>query len=186
MSAITFMPLERMSPSDLLAFSQLNPSLICEMNTNGSVVLKVPMRQKHNQICNKIQENLIEWNENVNEGIVLGGKTGFILPNGAIRHPSVSWVKPYKMSRQTEHLLEVAPDFFVEFLTESDNANTMKLRMKEYMLNGALLGWLIDLNNEKAYIYKNDGTEQVIETLNERLDGGTILRGFNILLKRGK
>lgn len=186
MLAITFMPLERMSPSDLLAFSQLNPSLTCEMNTNGSIILKVPMRQKYSQISNKIHNELSEWNENTQQGTILGGKMGFILPNGAIRHPSVSWVKTHKMSRQTEHLLEVAPDFFVEFLTESDNANTMKMRMKEYMVNGALLGWLIDMNNEKVYIYKNDGTEQVVETLNERLDGGNILKGFSILLKRGK
>ncbi len=186
MSAITFMPLERMSPSDVLAFSQLNPSLICEMNTNGSIILKVPLRQKYSQIAHKIQEKLTQWNENTEEGIVLDNKTGFVLSNGAIRHPSVSWVKPYKLSRQTEHLVESAPDFYVEFLTESDNANTMKMRMKEYMVNGALLGWLIDLNNERVYVYKNDGTEHIIENFDTTLDGGSILRGFNILLKKGR
>lgn len=182
MSAITFMPLQRMSPSDLLAFSQLNPSLTCEMNTNGSVILKMPLRQKYNQISNKIQDKLTNWNERSQEGIVLGNKIGFTLPNGAIRHPSVSWIKPYKMNSQTEHLIESAPDFFVEFLTEADNANTMKMRMKEYILNGALLGWLIDVNNERLYIYKNDGTENIVENFQNPIDGGSILRGFDVKL----
>ena len=183
MSAITFMPLQRLSPSDLLAFSQLNSSLICEMNTNGSIILKTPLYHKFSQIALKILEKLQIWNEKGSEGVVLDMKTGFVLSNGAIRHPSVSWVKPYKISSQTEHLIESAPDFYVEFLTESDNSNTMKMRMKEYMLNGSLLGWLIDVNNEKVYIYKNDGTEQVVENFQNMLSGGSILRGFEVILQ---
>lgn len=184
MSAITFMPLERMSPSDLLALSQLNPGLICEMNTNGSIILKTPARQPFSRMSGEIFNRITEWNHRTEEGIVLDNKTGFVLSNGAIRHPSVSWIKPYKMNHQTEHLVESAPDFFVEFLTEFDNANTMKMRMKEYMLNGALLGWLIDINNERVYVYKNDGTEQIIENFDNRIDGGMILRGFDILLNK--
>ena len=182
MPAITFMPLQRLSPSDLLAFSQLNSSLICEMNTNGSIILKTPFHHKYSQIALKTLEKLNIWNEKGNHGVVLDAKTGFVLSNGAVRHPSVSWVKPYKMSSQTENLIESAPDFYVEFLTESDNFNTMKMRMKEYMLNGSLLGWLIDVNNEKVYIYKNDGTEQVVENFQNMLSGGLILRGFEIML----
>ena len=180
MSAITFMPLQRLSPSDLLAFSQLNSGLICEMNTNGSIILKTPLHHKYSQIALKILEKLHIWNEKGNEGVVLDMKTGFALSNGAIRHPSVSWVKPYKISSQTEHLIESSPDFYVEFLTESDNFNTMKMRMKEYMLNGSLLGWLIDANNEKVYIYKNDGSEQIIENFQNILSGDSILRGFEM------
>ena len=55
--------------------------------------------------------------------------------------------------------------------------------MKEYMLNGSLLGWLIDVNNEKVYIYKNDGTEQVVENFQNILSGGSILRGFEVILQ---
>ena len=58
MSAITFMPLQRLSPSDLLAFSKLNSSLICEMNTNGSIILKTPLRHQYSQIALKIFEKL--------------------------------------------------------------------------------------------------------------------------------
>ena len=101
MSAITFMPLQRLSPSDLLAFSQLNSSLICEMNTNGSIILKTPLYHKFSQIALKILEKLHIWNEKGSEGVVLDTKTGFVLSNGAIRHPSVSWVKPYKISSKT-------------------------------------------------------------------------------------
>ena len=183
MSAITFMPLQRMTQADLLAFSQLNPSLTCEMNTNGSVILKTPLHKKYHKLSEKVLERLNNWNRITEEGVVLDNHTGFVLPNGAIRHPSVSWVKPYKMSSQTEHLVEASPDFFVEFLTEIDNANTMKMRMKEYLVNGALLGWLIDVNNEKVHVYKNDGTEQVIDNFQTPLNGGALMQGFEVVLK---
>jgi Uma2 family endonuclease len=182
MPSITFQPLQRLSPAELLAFSQLNQGLICEMNTNGSIVLKTPDAIKYNRLIEKIINALQIWNEKAEDGVVLDIKTGYALPNGAVRHPSVSWAKLYKMNTQFEHLLETTPDFFVEILTEAQSINPMMLRMREYMLNGALLGWLIDLNNERVYIFKNDGSEQVVEGFHENLNGESVLRGFDMRL----
>jgi Uma2 family endonuclease len=178
MSAITFTPLKRLSPVEFLDFTLLNQGLICEMNTNGSIILKTLNIKKYARFIEKILKSLHIWNEKAQEGIVLDSHTGYVLPNGAIRHPSISWIKNHKIASQTEHLLETVPDFFIEFLTESDTMNVLKMRMKEYMLNGALLGWLIDVNNEKIHIYKIDGSEEIIEGFKNALSGGSILRGY--------
>jgi Uma2 family endonuclease len=182
MPSITFQPLQRLSPAELLAFSQLNQGLVCEMNTNGSIVLKTPDAIRYNRLIEKISLNLHKWNSIAEDGVVLDIKTGYALSNGAVRHPALSWVKLYKMNTQFEHLLETAPDFFVEILTEAQSMNPMLLKMREYMLNGALLGWLIDLNNEKVYIFKNDGSEQVVDGFQEILTGEGVLRGFEVRL----
>ena len=180
MSSITFQPLKRLSPAEFLDFSLLNQGLICEMNANGSIILKTQNTKKYSRFIDKIENSLNDWQQHPEDGVVLSSRTGFVLSNGAIFHPAISWIKRHKMNALMEHLIEAAPDFFVEFLTESDTITAMKMRMKEYMLNGALLGWLIDVNNEKTYIFKNDGTEEVVEGLKNRLSGGLVLRGYEV------
>ena len=187
MSAITFTPLKRLTPVEFLDFTLLNQGLICEMNTNGSIILKTPNGKKYTRLVEYILKSLHDWNSRAEEGVVLDNHTGYILPNGAIRHPSVSWIKAHKIASQTEHLLESVPDFFIEFLTESDTVNALKMRMKEYMLNGALLGWLIDVNNEKVHIFKIDGSEEIIDNFNKiTLSGGSILKGFQMTTDNGQ
>lgn len=178
MSIITFMPLKRLTPIEFLDFTLLNQGLICEMNTNGSIILKTPNGKKYALIIEKILKTLHDWNSYGEEGVILDSHTGYILPNGAIRHPAISWVKAHKTASQTEHLLETVPDFFIEFLTESDTMNALKMRMKEYMLNGALLGWLMDVNNETIHIFKIDGSQEIVEGFSNTLSGGSILRGY--------
>ena len=178
MPSITFQPLKRLSPAEFLDFSLLNQGLICEMNANGSIVLKTLNAKKHNQLVEKMKQSLHDWNNSSEEGVVFDMRIGYVLPNGAIFHPTLSWIKSYKLNAQKEHLIEAVPDFFVEFLTDSDTIHMMKMRMKSYMLNGALLGWLIDMSTDTLYIFKNDGWEEAVEYLKKSISGGAILRGY--------
>jgi hypothetical protein len=58
----------------------------------------------------------------------------------------------------------------------------MKQRMREYITNGCHLAWLLDLNNEKVYIYKMDGSEAVIDNFDNTIMGEKILRGYSLNL----
>ncbi len=187
MSAITFTPLKRLTPVEFLDFTLLNQGLICEMNTNGRIILKTPNGKKYARLVEKILKTLHDWNSRAEEGVVLDSHTGYILPNGAIRHPAISWIKAHKAASQTEYLLETVPDFFIEFLTESDTMNALKMRMKEYMLNGAHLGWLLDKDNDTIHIFNIDGSEEIVEGFfhgnplgKSTLSGGAILRGYEL------
>ncbi len=178
MQYITFQPLTRLNHPEFLTFCQLNAGLICEMNANGSISLRTNLPKKYLNYAEKIGQSLTDWNERVEEGRAFDVKTGFVLPNGTVRHPSVSWAKMHKLNSQNEHLIEATPDFFLEFLTEHDNLDSMIRRMKEFILNGAHLGWLFDLNHEKVYIFKNDGTQTVVEGTKNALSGNSVLRGY--------
>lgn len=184
MPSITFQPLQRMSPAELLEFSQLNRNLQCELNANGTVVLKTPLRLRYTTLTNRIVKKLEEWNENSEEGAVLTARIGFVLRNGAIRHPSVSWVKNVKMAAQIEHLIEHVPDFFIEYLTESESLSIARARMQEYLSNGARLGWLIDLENETVYIFQENKEVETLNDFTNPLSGADILRGFVLSLKK--
>ena len=183
MPVITFQPLKRMSPADLLEFSQLNRDLQCELNANGTVVLKTPLRLRYTSLTNHIVKKLEEWNEQNEEGTVLTSRIGFVLRNGAIRHPAITWVKNVKMAAQIEHLIEHVPDFFIEYLTESESLSLARARMQEYLNNGAHLGWLIDLENETVYVFQENKEVQTILGFQNTLLGGEILRGFILDLK---
>ncbi len=183
MATITFQPIKRMSPAELLEFSQLNRNLQCELNANGTVVLKTPLRLRYTSLTNHIVQKLEEWNETHEQGTVLTARMGFVLRNGAIRHPSVSWVKNVKMAAQIEHLLEHVPDFFIEYLTESESLSIARARMQEYLSNGAHLGWLIDLENETVYIFQENNIVEKVQDFSNPLVGDDILRGFVLSLK---
>lgn len=183
MHAITFQPLKRMSPAELLEFSQLNRDLQCELNANGSVVLKTPFRMRYTTLTNHIVKKLEEWNEQNEEGTVLTSRIGFVLKNGAIRHPAVAWVKNVKMAAQIEHLIEHVPDFFIEYLTESASLSLARGRMQEYLTNGARLGWLVDLENETVYVFQENKAVETVYGFQQPLSAGDILRGFVLSLK---
>ena len=182
MNSITFQPLERLSPAQLLDFSQLNHGLQCEMNTNGSIILKTPLKKRYIHTSDKILQTLYAWLPDEEEFAILDNKTGFVLSNSAVRHPIISVVKRHKLSNQLEHLIENVPDFALEYLTETENFTSMKLRMREYVTNGCHLAWLLDLNNEKVYVYTMDGSETVIENFENTLEGDKILRGYTLNL----
>jgi Uma2 family endonuclease len=184
MFSITFQPLQRMSPADLLTFSQLNRDLHCEMNANGSVTLRTAARPRYSGAAQNLAMALDKWNtfNGDDEGVVVGSRTGFVLKNGAIRHPSVAWVKSFKMAARTEHLIEGVPDFLVEFLTSSDNIAQAKARLKEYIQNGAKLAWLVDLDTETIWLM-GENWEESVDNFQGNITGGSLLRGFNFELR---
>ncbi len=49
--------------------------------------------------------------------------------------------------------------------------------MLEYIENGASLGWLIDVNDKKVYIYQQNTKVQVLDNPNE-VSGEPLLKGF--------
>jgi Uma2 family endonuclease len=48
----------------------------------------------------------------------------------------------------------VCPDFVIELLSESDTLEGLKSKMADWILNGALLGWLIDPHERQVFVYR--------------------------------
>ena len=185
MHSITFQPLHRLSPAELLEFSHLNRDFQCEMNANGSISLRTPPRARFATATNALKIALEKWLDDDSASVV-ESRMGFVLRNGAVRHPSLAWVRAFKMAAQTEHLIERVPDFFLEFLTASESLALVRTRMNEYIANGARLGWLVDLDNEMVYVFQENTDEKVVENFQQRLTGGDILRGFSFDLAAWK
>ena len=91
-------------------------------------------------------------------GVGFDSSTGFTLPNGAKRSPDLAWVKRSRWESLTQQQREVfpplCPDFVVELRSRSDALEDLQAKMREYLDNGAQLGWLIDPVDRKVYVYR--------------------------------
>ena len=98
-----------------------------------------------------------QWVDADGTGLGFDSSTGFTLPNGAKRSPDLAWVtRPHweaLTAEEQEEFPPLCPDFVVEPRSRSDNLATLQAKMQEYMANGAQLGWLIDPQEKKVYIY---------------------------------
>ena len=86
-------------------------------------------------------------------------------------------------AEQKERFLPLCPDFVVELRSPSDGLESLQEKMREYLENGARLGWLIDPEGRRVYVYE-PGKE--VRTLQdpEEVPGRTVLSGFALDLRR--
>ena len=77
----------------------------------------------------------------------------------------------------------ICPDFVVELRSSSDSLKSLQAKMKEYINNGAKLGWLIDLQPKRVEIYRPELVVEVLENPSE-LSGEKVLTGFVLNLRR--
>jgi Uma2 family endonuclease len=77
----------------------------------------------------------------------------------------------------------ICPDFVVELRSSSDSLKSLQAKMREYIDNGALLGWLIDSQQRRVEIYQSSKNVEVLENPAE-LSGEAVLPGFVLNLRR--
>ena len=142
------------------------------------------------------RENLLgfyvrHWQIQTEQGEVYGSTTGFDLPDGSTRAPDVAWISDerlahFSLEEEEENFISVVPDFIIELRSSSDRIKKVEEKMKnKWMKNGARLGWLIDPYNEKVIIYREDGSEEIIEGFaGKKLKGENIMQGLEVPLEK--
>jgi len=58
--------------------------------------------------------------------------------------------------------------------------------MEEWLDNGILLGWLIDIKNKQVYIYRADGSIEIVKGFDKKLNGESVMKGFEFDLNQLK
>ena len=77
----------------------------------------------------------------------------------------------------------ICPDFVVELRSHSDTLSDLPAKMREYIENGALLGWLLNPKQRQVEIYRPEKAVEVLENPVE-LSGEDILPGFVLNLNK--
>lgn len=78
----------------------------------------------------------------------------------------------------------LCPEFVVEVMSPSDRLTKSREKMREYIANGAKLGWLIDRENRAAYVYRPNETDPKPLDDPQTLSGDPELPGFAADLSR--
>jgi Uma2 family endonuclease len=116
--------------------------------------------------------------------VALDSSAGFRLPNGAVRSPDAAWVEISRLKKLTrqekERFIPLCPDFVIEVASPSDEALSLREKMREYVDCGLQLGWLILPASTQVEVYSPAG----VETLNSpaTISAEPVLRGFKLEL----
>ena len=158
-----------------------------EVNDAGELVILPMVGFKGSQ---RETQGIIElgiWTRE-NGGISTSASARFRLPSGAIRGPDAAWVAQERYDAASDEERETvfpgAPDFVVEIRSRSDNLRPLQRKMRLWMDGGARLGWLIDPQNRRVYIYRAGQAEPERRENPETLDGEDVLPGFLFAVRR--
>ncbi|HUE82394.1 MAG TPA: Uma2 family endonuclease [Pyrinomonadaceae bacterium] len=178
--------LRKLDDREFFEFCQLNRDLRIERTREGDVIVTPPTGSKTGLRSFSLTTQFGAWVEKDKTGRGFDSSTGFKLPNGATRSPDVSWIQNERWEALAEEDKEVfaplCPDFVVELRSPSDQLDFLQAKMREYVGNGARLGWLIDPLERTVYIYRQ-GAEVKRLADQPTLSGGPLLPGLTLDLK---
>ena len=180
-TTITIPQIFKVTHEQFQQIAAVNRDLRLERTATGELIVMPPTGSETGNRNLDISGQLWLWNRQTKLGIAFDSSSGFKLPNGADRSPDASWVKLERWQtltpKEQEGFAPLCPDFVVELRSKSDNMEPLREKMREYIANGARLGWLIDRKNQKVEIYRQN---QDVEILNNprTLSGGDVLPGF--------
>jgi Uma2 family endonuclease len=123
------------------------------------------------------------WAKRDGTGRTFDSSGGFVLPNGAVRSPDASWVSHARLAaltaEQRKKFLALCPDFVIELRSPTDSLPLLQDKLREYVDNGARLGWLIDPLGGQVFVYRPDSP---VERLQEpdRVSADPLLPGFRL------
>ena len=172
----------QMTDEQFFEFCQVNRDLRIERNKFGELVIMPPTGSETGNREVNISGQLWVWSEQDGTGITFSSSTGFKLSTGAERSPDASWIQLERWNslspKQQERFAPICPDFVVELKSPSDNLQTLKEKMEEYMNEpGIQLGWLIDRKQCKVYIYRPGLSEECLDNP-ASVSGESVLPGF--------
>jgi Uma2 family endonuclease len=163
-----------------------NRDLKFERTAQGELIVMSPTGSETGNWNSGLTGQLWFWNQQSQLGKSFDSSTGFKLPNGATRSPDLAWVRQERWDaltlQQKRKFAPLCPDFVVELRSVSDDLEDIRAKMREYLENGAVLGWLINPEDQQVEIYR---LGQPVEILHRpvTLSGGAVLPGFVLDLR---
>ncbi len=162
-----------------------------EREPDGTVIMMEPTVTYSGYLNSTLSGELYSWNQRMKLGYLFDSSTGFKLPDGSVRSPDAAFVLKDRWKSLTDKeqnsYAPICPDFLVELKSPSDDLEELQEKMQMYMNNGCRLGWLIDTERERVFIYRSLFEFEVIEGFNKKISGEDILPGFEFdlsILKR--
>lgn len=163
-----------------------NPELRIERNANGKIIIMPPTTSETGRLNSKIHIEIGVWNRNTKLGETFDSSTGFKLPNGSERSPDTAWISKERWgglpAEQKRKFAPIIPDYVLELRSDDQSLTELREKMDEYMDCGCRLGWLVDPQNRRTYVYSANGDIQTVK-FDDVLSGGEVMPGLEVRLE---
>jgi Uma2 family endonuclease len=180
-------PVVDLSDDQLLALCEINGDLRIERNAEGNLLIMPPTGYETGDGDAEITMQLRIWAKRDGTGNALGSSTGFRLPNGAMRAPDAAWILYTRVAQvpadERRKFLPLCPDFVIELRSPTDRLRDLHAKMREYIENGARLGWLIDPGRRHVYVYRPNASVERLDDP-DTISGDPLLPGFTLDLRQ--
>ena len=174
-------PVMELTDERLYLLCQANRELRFERTAQGELLLMAPTAGETGRRNAKLTQHLANWADMDGSGLVFDSSTGFVLPNGAMRSPDAAWLRRSRWESlrpdQKQTFIPLCPDFVIELRSGTDSLQALQDKLQEYIHNGALLGWLIDPQYRRVYVYRPGVPVKCLEKVNA-ISGDPELPGF--------
>jgi Uma2 family endonuclease len=157
---------------------------LCEL-VDGTLVEKV-MGYEEGYLALWLGGLISVYAEEHDLGIAAGADATMRLMPGLVRIPDISFVGWDRLPRRKcpkGPVPDLVPHLAVEVLSEGNTPAEMQRKLREYFLAGVETVWMVDPDNRSVDVYAAPDKQKRL-TEADTLDGGDLLPGFRLPLKR--
>ena len=176
----------RLTDEQFFRLCQDNRDLRFELTAQEELIILPPTGSETGWRNADITHQLVAWAKRDSTGLAFDSSTGFSLPDGSRRSPDAAWIRLERWKALTatdrQRFAPICPDFVLELRSPTDDLATTQAKMLEYLANGARLGWLLDPQAKRVYMYHPGQTAEVLENP-ETVSGDPVLPGFVLNLR---
>jgi Uma2 family endonuclease len=186
MQAVKIKPLDRFTDDEFFEFCRLNDDLHMERDAEGNIIVMDLTGSDTSNFNSEVNYELVDWNREERAGKTFDSNGGFTLPDSSVRGPDAAWVAMERWKKLPKEdrakFAHISPDFIIEIRSKTDNLEVLKTKMEEYIKNGVRLAWLIDPIEQQTFIYRINGTIELVDNFETPLSGEEVLKGFELRL----
>ena len=183
--AINIPQIDTFSDDELYVFCRANPELRIERNEKGQIIIMPPTGIETSFRNSDLLTEINIWNRKNRLGRVSDSNGGYTLPDSSMRAPDVAWISNERLetvsSSDLKKFAPVCPDFVIELRSESDELVDLQGKLGKWLMNGVLLGWLVDPKKKQTLVYRPNQEVEIVP-FSEKLTGGDILSGLEVKL----
>src|SRR5580658_1771148 len=176
---------DRLTDDEYFAFCAANPDLNVERTAAGDIVIVPPAGGESDVRNVSVILALGQWARVDGRGKAFGSSVQFLLPDGSGLSPDAAWVSTDRLSllskREKRRFPRVVPEFVVEVLSPSDRLKAAQKKMRLWAANGVELGWLIDGDARRVYVYRGTSEPRIVADA-ESIAGEGPVDGFVLQL----
>jgi Uma2 family endonuclease len=180
-ATLTLGPEDRLTDDQYFEFCMANPDLNVERTAQGEIVIVPPAGWESDHRNAEAVSFLAAWARKDRRGKAFGPTAQFLLPDGSGLSPDAAWVSKERIAsasnKERRQFPHVVPEFVIEVMSPSDRLKAAQQKMRTWASNGVELGWLIDGDNRRVFVYRGDAEPRVV-TGAESIEGEGPVEGF--------